>query len=70
MPDSRRGWTDDDIARLKSLAGKIPAQDVAAQLGRSLGATAVEASKLKLSLRFNRREQRPGIDEPAAPTNP
>jgi hypothetical protein len=70
MPDSRRGWTDDDIARLKSLAGKIPAQDVAAQLGRRLGATAVEASKLKLSLRINRREQRPGIDEPAAPTNP
>jgi hypothetical protein len=70
MPDSRRGWTDDDIARLKSLAGTTPAQDVAAQLGRSLGATAVEASKLKLSLRINRREQRPGIDEPAAPTNP
>jgi hypothetical protein len=70
MPDSRRGWTDDDIARLKSLAGTTPAQDVAAQLGRSLGATAVEASKLKLSLRFSRREQRPGIDEPAAPTNP
>ena len=54
MPVSRREWTSDDIAKLKSLAGKVPAQEIATELGRSLGATAVEASKLKVSLRVPR----------------
>jgi hypothetical protein len=51
MPRSKRVWTDDDIAKLKNLAGKIPVRQIAALLDRSLGATVVEASKLKLSLR-------------------
>jgi hypothetical protein len=33
------------------MAGKIPAKDLAAALGRSAAATAVEASKLNISLR-------------------
>ena len=44
MPDNRRPWTETDIAKLKSMAGKIPAKDIAAALGRSAAATAVEAS--------------------------
>ena len=40
-------WNDDQIAKLKSLAGKVPARDIAAELGRSPGALAVQASKLK-----------------------
>jgi len=48
MPDTRRPWSEDDIAKLKSMAGKLSARDIAAELGRSLGATVVEASKLKI----------------------
>ena len=51
MPDNRRSWTETDIAKLKSMAGKLPAKEIAAELGRSRGATLVEASKLKISLR-------------------
>ena len=54
MPDSKRAWTEDEIAKLKSLAGKVPAKQIAAELSRTLGATAVEASKLRLSLRTQR----------------
>ena len=50
MPDNRRVWTEDDIAKLKDMAGRIPREEIAAQLGRTVGATAVEASKMGLSL--------------------
>jgi hypothetical protein len=48
----KRVWTDDEIAKLRSLAGKIPVKDIAAELGRSPSAVAVEACKLGLSLRW------------------
>ncbi len=54
MPDLNRAWTDDDIAKLKDLAGTMPVRQIADQLGRSRGATAVEACKLKLSLRLQK----------------
>lgn len=41
MPDNRRVWTEDDIAKLKDIAGRIPREEIAAQLGRTVGATAV-----------------------------
>ena len=64
-------WTEDDIAKLKRLAGKVPAKDIAAELGRSRGATVVEASKLRLSLRCLRRRHPTGADQRAStPTNP
>ena len=59
MPDTKRPWSEDDIAKLKSMAGKFPTKEIAAELGRSVGATLVEASKLKVSLRT-----RPHIDRP------
>jgi hypothetical protein len=65
MTDLRRAWTEDDITRLKSMAGKIPAKEVAAALGRSGGATAVAASKLKLSLRPQSRRLSEHPDRPA-----
>lgn len=46
-----RPWTADDNAKLKGLAGKVDRNEIAAQLGRSVGATVVQASKLKISLR-------------------
>jgi hypothetical protein len=51
MPDSRRLWTQSDIAKLKSMAGRLALKDIATKLGRSRGATAIEASKLRISLR-------------------
>jgi hypothetical protein len=71
MPALKRGWTDGDIAKLKRLAGQMPAKDIAAELGRSYGATVVVASKLKLSLRYTKRGQSLGRgQDPAAPINP
>jgi hypothetical protein len=51
MPDSRRAWTEDDVAKLKTLAGKIPLSQIAAELGRTVGATAAQASKRGIPLR-------------------
>ena len=47
-----RPWTDHDNVRLKGLAGTKPVEDVAAELGRTEGATVVQASKLGVSLAF------------------
>jgi hypothetical protein len=64
-------WTDDDIAKLKNLAGKVPARDIAAELGRTLGCLAVQASKLKIPLRCNRYNRGTSPEKPSrpAPTN-
>ena len=51
MPDTRRPWSEDDVAKLKSMAGKMPAKEIAAHLQRSPGAVCVEASKLKIRLK-------------------
>jgi hypothetical protein len=53
----KRGWTDDDISKLKSLASKLPVRYIAAELGRSPGATVLKAHQLRLSLRCPRVEQ-------------
>ena len=45
-------WTEDDNAKLRSLAGTKPLEDVAAELGRTPGALVVQASKLGVSLAF------------------
>jgi hypothetical protein len=50
MPDTRRAWTQDDIVKLRNLAGRYRLRNIAAELGRSPGATAVQASKLGISL--------------------
>jgi len=56
----KRGWTEYDISKLKSLASKLPVRDIAAELGRSPGATVLKAHQLRLSLRCPRAEQRAG----------
>jgi hypothetical protein len=43
----RNPWTDEDNAKLKSLAGKVPASTIAGELGRTKAALVVQASKLK-----------------------
>ena len=66
MPE-RREWTKDEIAKLKSLAGKLSIEEIAVELGRSPGATAVKACNLKLSLRRRRTPQRRENTSPATP---
>lgn len=51
----RARWTEEDNAKLMSLAGTMPPAEVAAKLERTIGATVVQASKLKVSLAYNRR---------------
>ena len=55
MTHTRRPWSEEDIAELKSMAGTHPVIVIAAQLRRSPAAVAVEASKLGLSLRTRPR---------------
>jgi len=43
MPHSRRPWSEDELAKLKSMAGKLPAEEIAAELGRSPAAINVTA---------------------------
>ena len=66
MPESRRAWKEDDIARLKAMAGKVPGERIAAEFGRTVGAIAIEASKLGLSLRTRRRGQSTEADADGA----
>jgi hypothetical protein len=63
MPYRKGGWTEDDIAKLKAMAGKEPGVRIAQKLGRTLGAVAVEASKLGLSLRTRRGQAAAGRAE-------
>ena len=56
MPNATfRRWTADDIAKLKNMAQKEQCANIAAQLGRSAGATAVKAHQLGISLKVSRQ---------------
>jgi hypothetical protein len=67
MPKSKRRWNEDDIAKLKAMAGKEPGERIAAELGRTFGATAVQASKRGLSLRIKRGRRNTDLDDNGAP---
>ena len=66
MPHSRRPWSEDELAKLKSMAGKLPAEEIAAELGRSPAAINVTACKQGVSLRTRPRHSgrsgRNGVD--------
>jgi hypothetical protein len=59
-------WSDEEIAQLKSWAGKRPLAEIAADLGRAKSAIAVKAHFLKVSLRVkNSNDPGPaGMDLP------
>jgi hypothetical protein len=63
-----RRWSADDVAKLKIMAQRFPASQIAAELGRGLSATMVKAHELRLSLRMKRdREGKsPSLDPGAA----
>ena len=56
---SARPWSDAEISKLRTLAGKISRDEIAKELGRSSGATQVQASKHGISLRMPVLSQRP-----------
>ncbi|MBR1192045.1 hypothetical protein JQ634_03735 [Bradyrhizobium sp. AUGA SZCCT0240] len=60
----RKRWSDDDIAKLRGMAQKMPPTQIAAALGRGVAAVTVKAHELKLSLRMhpNPAGQRPTAD--------
>jgi hypothetical protein len=47
---TRRRWTEDDLAKLKSMAGKYPSHRIAIELDRGLPAV-VKAFEMRISLR-------------------
>jgi len=59
MANSRRPWSEDEIAKLKSMAGRFSSGQIATELGRTPGAIMVEASKLKISLSTRSIKPRP-----------
>ena len=56
-----RPWTEEDNAKLRSLAGSKKAHAVALELGRTLGAVIQQAGKLRVSMSRRRyRDARRG----------
>jgi hypothetical protein len=47
-----RLWTEVDNEKIRNFAGKAPLKEIARQLNRSEAATAVQASKLRVSLKL------------------
>jgi hypothetical protein len=48
----RKRWTDDDIAKLQSMARRYPTAQIAAALGRGISTTVMKAHELRISLRM------------------
>ena len=46
-------WTEDDIAKLKSMAKKYPVAQIAYELGREIPSIRTKAHELGISLRRN-----------------
>ena len=51
MPYTFRRWSEDDVAKLRSMAQKFSTAHIAVQLGRSVPATILKAHQLHISLR-------------------
>lgn len=58
-----RRWTDEEIARLKALAQKRRATQIAIELGRSASEVHRKARELGLSLRLQPAVNRPRLTE-------
>jgi hypothetical protein len=53
---TRRSWTGEDIAKLKSMARRFPTAQIAQELGRGLSATVMKAHELRVSLRMKPKQ--------------
>jgi hypothetical protein len=52
----RRPWTEDDIAKLESLARRRPTVEIAKELGRGYAATVMKAHQRRISLRLKPKQ--------------
>lgn len=50
----RRPWTEEEVAKLKSLAGSYSTVQIAEELGRRVAGTIAKAAELHISLRKKR----------------
>ena len=53
-----RYWTDAEVEKLRSIAGKRSLNQIAQELGRPRGSVATKAHELKISLGYHRRQER------------
>jgi hypothetical protein len=51
-----RPWTENDLARLRRMAGRYPAEQIAERLGRRLLDINLKAHELRISVRAPERE--------------
>ena len=64
---SRLPWTNEEVTKLRSLAGNYSSAHIAQQLGRGVGATIAKAAELHISLRKKRTlglKKKAGCSEP------
>lgn len=59
-------WSNEDVDKLKSWAGKRNAAEIAADLGRGVSATYVKAHLLKVSLRVKHPQMEGAADQTLA----
>jgi hypothetical protein len=65
----RKRWSEAEVAKLKSMAGKYPVQEIANELGRGIAATIMKAHDLRVSLRMQPKpETRHAVHEEPAPS--
>jgi hypothetical protein len=57
-----RRWSDEEISKLKEMAGQFRAKKIAGELHRGVGATIVRAHRQGISLRPPKRETLPEVD--------
>lgn len=67
---SRRHWSQDDVEKLKEMAGNIPRAKIAAELQRAPSALAVKAHQLGISLRLKGRSGTLGSGNTASQREP
>jgi hypothetical protein len=60
----KKRWTDAEVEKLKSMAGKHSQDQIAQELGRPRGSVSTKARELKISLSFHRRRQQLGSMDP------
>ena len=64
MKKVQRPWSEADNNTIRGLAGLVPLKESARQLNRTEGATGVQASKLRVSVKFVGRSKKPTIQKP------
>jgi hypothetical protein len=60
----RKPWTDAEVEKLRSLAGKYSLDQMAQALGHPPAGVTKKAADLKISLAFHRRRQKPASVDP------